>query len=298
MLKRLVFALGLFFAMASPAMAKVKVVGAYPYIEDLVKQVAGNEVDVQSLATGQWDPHFIVAKPSLVSKLRRADLLIINGAQLEVGWLPPLLRQCNNPRIQPGNSKGFLELANYITKIQVPQNVSRALGDVHPQGNPHFVLNPDNVPKMSDAITQKLCQVDSAHCSHFQQNNAKFKQRWSQSSRHWSQRMGKLKGTRVVEYHRLFDYFLEHYGLNMVDTLEPLPGIPPTPQHLAKILSEVKGQNVTLNIRGAYNPEEPSKFVSSHTNAKMVTLPHDVGAVSGANDIFGIFETILKRLGV
>ena len=139
------------------AQAKLKVTSTYPYITDLVGQIAGNKVDKQTLATGDWDPHFVVAKPSLLTRLRQADLLIINGAQLEIGWLPPLLRQSGNASIQAG-STGLLDLSQFVNKIQIPQNVSRANGDVHPQGNPHFVLDPDNVPKMADAIRQKLCR--------------------------------------------------------------------------------------------------------------------------------------------
>lgn len=298
MLKRLLFTLALTFLLGGPALAKVKVVAAYPYIEDLVKQVAGNQVEVHSLATGQWDPHFIVAKPSLVARLRQADLLIINGAQLEIGWLPPLMRQCNNADIQPGKSKGFLELSNFVSKIQVPQSVSRALGDVHPQGNPHFVLDPNNIPKMTDVITQKLCQLEDASCAQFQANNRSFKQRWSASSKTWDQRMQPLKGAKVIEYHRLHDYFIQHYGLTLQGTLEPLPGIPPTPQHLAKIVSAVKSEQIPLNIRGVYNPKDPSDFVSRQTSAKEVTLPHDVGAVPEAKDIFSLYESLLTRLGV
>lgn len=291
----------LVLGLGSAAQAKSKVVGAYPYIQDLVKQVAGSElgksIEVNSLATGDWDPHFIVAKPSLLSKLRRADLLIINGGQLEIGWLPPLMRQANNGDIQPGQ-QGFLDLSDFATLIQKPQNVSRAMGDVHPQGNPHFVLDPLNVPKLSTAITQKLCQLENASCGKYKQNNSRFLKRWNSSQAQWKKRMAKLNGMKVVEYHRLHDYFFQRYGLNLVGTLEPLPGIPPTPQHLAKLSREMKKQGVKIQVRGVFHPQDPSKLVQRQTQAKVVTLPHDVAAVPEAKDIFGLYESILKRLGV
>lgn len=262
----------LFLLLANPVFAKEKVVTAYPYIADLVKQIAGNQVEVSSLASGDWDPHFIVPKPSLLSKLRQADLLIINGAQLEIGWLPPLLRQAANARIQPG-SAGFLELSNHVTLIQKPQNVSRAMGDVHPQGNPHFVMDPSNVSKMANAITAKLCQADANHCKQYQQGNGGFQSRWKQSAQKWKSRMAKLKGAPVLEYHRLHDYFLNYYGLKLISTLEPLPGIPPTPQHLAQILNKAKASKVKFNLRGVYNPKNASEFVSQKSGLSLTTLP-------------------------
>ncbi len=287
----------LVFGLSSQAEAKLKVVSSYPYISDLVNQIAGTAVDRQTLASGDWDPHFVVAKPSLIRHLRQADLLIINGAQLELGWLPPLLRQSGNAKIQAG-SVGLLDLSLYALKIQVPQNVSRANGDVHPQGNPHFVLDPDNVPRLAAAIYAKLCQLDPGHCQGFKSNLARFQGRWKQATAGWKGRMAPLKGTPVIEYHRLHDYFLDHYGLAVIATLEPLAGIPPTPQHLAKVISEVKQRQVKLNLRGAYNPAAPTDFVSSKTPAASITLPHDVGAVSDAKDIFSLYESLLKRMGV
>ncbi|MGV3524057.1 MAG: metal ABC transporter substrate-binding protein [Candidatus Sericytochromatia bacterium] len=297
MLKRLLVPVLLLLSAGAAQAAPLKVVGTYPYIADLVKQIAGSRVTVSSLATGDWDPHFVVAKPSLLTRLRQADLLIINGAQLEIGWLPPLLRQAANAGIQPGSS-GFLELSNHALMIQKPQNVSRAMGDVHPQGNPHFILDPDNVPRLAGVVTQKLCQLDSAGCAGFKQNQQRFATRWQQAAQGWAQRMAPLKGQKVLEYHRLHDYFLQQYGLQLVGTLEPLPGIPPTPQQLSLMVQKAKTEKVRWNLRGSYNPQDPSNLVSRQSGAPLVTLPHDVGATPEAKDLFGLYETLLKRLGV
>lgn len=287
----------LLLALPAPAQARLKVVGTYPYIQDLVQQIAQDKVSVSALASGDWDPHFVVAKPSLLTRLNQADLLIINGAQLEIGWLPPLLRQANNGRVQPG-SGGFLDLSAVATKIQVPENVSRAMGDVHPQGNPHFVLSPLNVPRLADAIAQQLCQLDKPQCPAFQQNLKSFRSRWQQAQARWQQRMAPLKGTKVMEYHRLHDYFLAHYGLELVGTLEPLPGIPPTPGQIQSMVQQAKAAKVRWNIRGVFQPLGPSEHLSRHSPARLLTLPHDVGAVPEAKDIFALYETLLKRLGV
>lgn len=296
-LKMLGLAAGLIASLSLPAAAKVKVVGAYPYIAEIARQIGGNQVDASSLASGEWDPHFIVAKPSLLTRLNQAQLLVINGAQLEIGWLPPLLRQAGNARIQPG-STGFLELSNSVSLIQKPQQVTRAMGDVHPQGNPHFILNPDNVPKVANSMTNKLCQLDAANCKSFKANQSNFNQRWKQASASWAQRMAKLKGQRVLEYHRLHDYFFTRYGLSLTGTIEPLPGIPPSPQQLSDTVARAKSQKVQINVRGVYNPNDPSQFVSQRTGIKLVTLPHDIGAVPEAKDLFSLYDSILRRLGV
>ena len=289
--------IALMLGLAQPAEAKLKVVSTYPYINSLVQEVAGQDLSHKSLTSGAWDPHFIVGKPSLILKLRRADLLIINGAQIEIGWLPPLLRQARNQHIQQGQ-KGLLDLSDFVTKIQVVKNVSRAGGDVHPKGNPHFYLDPQNIPKISDAIVKRLCLLEPNACHNFQTRGQKFKQKWAKKQGQWAKRMAPLKGQKVVEYHRTHDYFLNHYGMNIINTLEPLPGIPPTPQHLSQIINQIKSQHIKWNIRCVYQPLGPSRLLSKRTKATLLTLPHDVGATSSIKNIFALYESILKGFGV
>ncbi|RZK00550.1 MAG: hypothetical protein EOO43_25160, partial [Flavobacterium sp.] len=166
-------------------------------IEDITKKIGQGKVTVSSLSKGDWDPHYVVPKPSLISKSRKADLLIINGAQLEIGWLPPIIRQANNSEIQPG-SKGFLDLSTYMNLIQVPNNISRAQGDVHPFGNPHFALNPDNIPIVSKVVTEKLCQLDNTNCSYFETNNKAFTKKWQDKSKVWSVNFHKASHCRLA----------------------------------------------------------------------------------------------------
>lgn len=287
--------LAIFCLFSAPGWARLEVVATYPYIAELLKEAGGDALQVHTLGRGDWDPHFIVARPSLIARLRKAELLVINGAQLELGWLPPLLRQANNARIQPGNV-GFLELSNHVQLIQRPQNVSRALGDVHPQGNPHFVTDPHNIPPLMRVVTQKLCQLEPSACSHFQARSHQFLNRWHLRLKDWDQKLARLQGKKVLEYHRLHDYFFQRYGLVLVGTVEPLPGIPPSPAYLAETVSLARKEGVWLNIRGVYNPEEPSRWVSERSGVKLVTLPHDVGAMPGASDLFSLFDLIVERL--
>lgn len=284
-----------FLFIALPAYAdNLNIVTSYPYIEDITKKIGQNKVSVSSLAKGDWDPHFVVPKPSLISKSRRADLLIINGAQLELGWLPQIIRQANNPDIQTGG-KGFIDLSSYVKLIQVPTNVSRSQGDVHSMGNPHFILDPNNTPIVSKVITDKLCHLDNSNCNFYTKNNNDFINKWREKQKIWDSKMSKLRGTKVIEYHRLFDYFFNRYGLKVENTLEPLPGIPPTPKHLAFIINSVRKESIKINVRSVYNPADPSKLVSDKTEAALITLPHDVNAVKEATDIFSLFDEMVRR---
>lgn len=294
-MKKFLIGLSLLFVSLPAYAENLNIVTSYPYIEDITKKIGQGKVSVSSLSKGDWDPHYVVPKPSLISKSRKADLLIINGAQLEIGWLPPIIRQANNSEIQPG-SKGFLDLSTYMNLIQIPNNISRAQGDVHPFGNPHFALNPDNIPIVSKVVTEKLCQLDNNNCSYFENNNKAFTKKWQDKSKVWSAKMKILKGTKVIEYHRLFDYLFKKYNIEMVNTLEPLPGIPPTPKHIATIVDTVKKESIKKNIRGVYNPYDPSKYVSDKSDASLVTLPHDVGSVKESTDVFSLFDEIVKRL--
>ncbi|ACD67146.1 periplasmic solute binding protein [Sulfurihydrogenibium sp. YO3AOP1] len=277
------------------AEAEIKVVATYPYIASITKEIVKEKAQVDYLASGNLDPHFIVPKPSLTVKLRNADLLIINGAGLEVGWLPPLLNQANNRKINPG-SNGFLDLSQYINLIEKLENVSRVMGDVHPEGNPHFHLDPYNVLIISQTITEKLCKLDSSNCDYYKNNLSDFKKRWNEKLAVWNSKMANLKGVKVYQYHKLFDYFLKRYGIISVDTIEPLPGIPPTAKHLEELISKAKSENVKMILQDVYHPIKPAKYLSEKTGLKIVVLPHDVGTVEEAKDIFSLFDTIVERM--
>jgi len=285
--------LAVFLLLFSISLAQLKVVATYPWIGELVKEVGKDRVSLYVIAKGTEDPHFVVPKPSHISKMRDADLLIVQGASLEVGFLPPLLQQSNNPKIQPGR-QGYLELSQFVELIEKPVNISRAMGDVHPEGNPHYQLDPHNIPPLARAIAERLCQLDSPNCAYYRGNLEDFLRRWNARLTEWDEGFSKLRGVKVIEYHKNYDYLLQRYGMVLVGTLEPLPGIPPTGKHIEGLISQAQG--VKFILQDVYHEKRTAQFVAQRLNAKMVILPHDVGAVPEAKDLFSLFDEILRRL--
>jgi len=274
---------------------ELRVVAAYPYIANLVEKIGGTNVQVSSLARGDYNPHVIIPLPSFIAKVRRADLLVINGAQLEIGWLPPLLRQANNPAVQPGEH-GFLDLSRSATLIDVPASVSRELGDVHPEGNPHFYLDPENIVLLAGAIRDKLSEIDPEAASDYQANHEKFVSLWSVKLREWSEKMAPLRNARVIEYHKSFDYFLRRYGLVLAGTVEPLPGIPPTSKHVERLEVLLRAQPARFVLHDVYNPDDASRHLAEKLGMELRFLPHDVGSIREASDIVSLFDEIVGRM--
>jgi len=281
--------------LANTSLSQVNIVTTYPYIEDIVKQVGKENVQVVSLARGDYNPHIIIPKPSFIAKARKADLLIINGAQLEIGWLPPILKQANNADVQPGG-KGFLDLSTCVHLIDIPASVSRELGDVHPDGNPHFYLNPDNIPIIAKAIVNKLCELDPKNLSAYHSNLDAFTLLWQNRMKIWEGKMNHLKGIKVIEYHKVFDYFLHRFGLILSGTIEPLPGIPPTTKHIAEVEKLINRESVGFILQDVYNPQDASQFISKKLGIKMIAVPHDVGSVKEADGIVQLYDEIVRRL--
>ena len=274
---------------------ELNIVVTYPYIESIVKEIGGDRVSVFSLANAEFDPHTIIPKPSFIAKLRKADLLIINGAQLEIGWLPQLLKQANNPKIQVG-SGGLLDLSKHVDLIDVPSSISRAQGDIHPDGNPHFYLDFNNIPKISEAVSKKLSEIDPQNRSYFEKNNSDFLDKYNHKLKEWTERLKPLKGMRIIEYHKLYDYIIRRIGMELISTIEPLPGIPPTSKHIESLEKMLASNEVKMILQDVYHSKDAAEFLSKKYNVKMKILPHDVGAVTGANDIFSLFDEIVRRL--
>lgn len=282
-------------AFTSAGNAELRVVTTYPYIADLVRHTGGDRVTVTAMARGDRDPHMIVPRPSNLALLRRADLLIINGAELEIGWLPPLVYKAANTAIKAG-SEGFLDLSTEVKLIQVPEKVSRAHGDVHPSGNPHYSLDPQNIPVLARAIARRLGQLDPDGKEHYHANQEKFITRWNTRMEEWKNRMAPLRGKKVVEYHMLYDYFLQRYGLEAAGTLEPKPGIPPSGSHIRELIKRCEQGDIFIILQDVYHPDRPSRMVSEKTGVPWIVLPHDVGAVEQADDIFLLFDEITGRI--
>ena len=295
-MKKFIIFLGLLLVLSFTTVSygQIKVVVTYPYIGDLTQKIGGDKVEVLVLGKGTEDPHFIVPKPSFIAKLRGADLVIINGAGLEIGFIPILIQQANNPRIQ--TSKGFLDLSQHVNLIEVPTNVSRSEGDIHPEGNPHFALDPHNIPILAGAIKEKLCDLDAKNRQEYEKRFSEFKRQWDGKMKEWDHKLSVVKGKRVIQYHQLFNYFLVTYHLSLAGTIEPKPGIPPTARHIEELIETAKAQKVDFILQDVYHEKRSAQFVAEKTGAKYVLFPHDIGAVPEVKDLFSLFEDIVRRL--
>lgn len=278
-----------------PLFARIRIATSYPYIADLTKRIGKDKVRVRALAPGNWDPHFVVPRPSLIAKVRNADLLIMNGAEVEIGWLPPVIRNSKNRRVQPGSS-GLLDLSRSMRLIDVPKNVSRAHGDVHPSGNPHYYLDPYNIPKAAAAIYRRLCKIDGSNCNFYKKNYEAFRQQWMRKVAVWNSRMKSLRGKKVIQYHKNYNYFFKRYGIRSIAEIEPLPGIPPTASHIDKIIRLIKMRKVSLIISDVYHSKRPARFIAEKSGAKVVILPHDVNSVNNSGNLVKLFDEIVRRL--
>ena len=274
--------------------ATVKIDTTYTTAGAVAKKIGGDLVHVTVLGSPKYDPHFIVPKPSLIAKLRRADLLIMNGGGLELGWLPPLLRAANNAKIQNG-AKGFLDMSHYVQMIDVPTSVSRAFGDVHAQGNPHYSTDPYVILVMAKAIADKLAQIDPVHEKVYKENLAKFTKNWQNYLQQFDANMLTCKVKKVVQYHELFNYFLRRYNIKSYGTIEPLPGIAPSSKHTIALINIIKDNGVKTILQDVYHERKTAKFIAAKTGAKVAIIPHDLGA-DGSKTLQEFYNKIAKRI--
>ncbi|HMC77823.1 MAG TPA: metal ABC transporter substrate-binding protein [Vicinamibacterales bacterium] len=283
---------------AVPARAALKVVATTQDLESLAKEVGGDKVETESLAKGYQDPHQVEPKPSFILKLNKADLLIVVGRELEIGWLPALINQARNPRIHPGADR-YLDasLSAHILEIPTGQ-ITRAMGDVHPQGNPHYWLSPENGRRIGKAIQEKLSAISPADAPYFAQRYAAFDKRLADAEKRWNAAMAPYKGTKVVTYHRSWPNFVEAYGLNVVGYVEPKPGIPPSPSHTFELSQQMKKDNVKIIIIEPYFDSKTPNAIGRDTGAQVVTLAPSVGGAKGAPvaDYFQLFDYDVNTL--
>lgn len=277
------------------SLAKVHVIVSYPYLGKIVHAIGGDAVQVKVMASAKRDPHFIIPKPSLIPAISRADLLIANGAGLEIGWLPPLLRSANNPKVRIG-SQGFVDVSRSVHLIDIPKSVSRAHGDIHPEGNPHFDTDPHNVLPIAKYITKKLMVIDSTHENEYAKNLQAFTQKWKQFLRNFDAGMKQCKGKKVIQYHELYNYLLKRYDIHSLANIEPLPGIAPSSKHTLKLIQMIQKENITTILQDPYHEKKTARFIAGKTNAKVVILPHDVGSVNGTKSLQSFYTTIKERL--
>ena len=287
--------LGALLIAGSPAQAALRVFSCEPEWASLASELGGDKLDIFSATRAQQDVHYIQARPSLIAKLRRADLMICTGADLEIGWLPVLLRQSANPTVRPGQP-GFLEASKYANLLEVPDTVDRVQGDVHPFGNPHIQLDPRNIGSVAAELASRLQSLDPENAEFYRRRHADFDRRWQEKISAWNERAKPLAGMGLIVYHRSWVYLVDWLGLREVGALEPKPGIPPSTGHLSGLLRQIESQDVALTVRSVYQSARATEWISRRSGIPAAVLPHTVGATDEADDLFGLFDSLLDIL--
>jgi len=290
----------LVFALLDPlrgsADSKIRIMTATTDLASLAQEIGGDKVDVESVARGYQDPHFVDPKPSFLLKLSKAELLIVVGLELEIGWLPPLITQSSNPRIQVG-APGYFDASRFAKILELPTGqVTRAEGDVHPLGNPHYWLDPDNGLRIAKGIQTKLSEMRPNDAAYFGQRYDAFEQRLKQSDQQWQAQMKLYAGRKVVTYHRSWPNFAEHFGLNVVGYVEPRPGIPPSPQHTVELIGQMKRDGVKVIMVEPYFDLKTPNSIARDTGAVVVVLMPSVGGEKEITDYFKLFDYDIAKL--
>jgi zinc/manganese transport system substrate-binding protein len=278
-----------------PAHAALKVLATTPDWGALTQELGGEHVNVYVATTALQDVHRVEARPSLVARARSADLVVATGAELEVGWLPVLIQESGNSRIQPG-AAGHFEAASVLRLLEVPSKLDRAMGDIHPQGNPHVQLDPHNIAIVAHALTAKLSALEPAQAAYYAAKARDFDARWSHAIQRWEAKAAPLRGVNVVIMHRDQAYLCHWLGLNEVASIEPKPGVPPTASYLGQLVTKLAGTPPKLILLNAYNDAKPANWLSERVHAPAVVLPFSVGGSREAKDLFGLFDDTLDKL--
>ena len=278
------------------AQGKLNVIATTEDLAAIAREVGGDHITVDSIAKGYQDPHFVEAKPSFILKLQRADILVLVGRDLEIGWLPPLIQQSRNSKVQVG-ADGYLDASLQARILEVPQGqITRAEGDVHPLGNPHYWLDPENGKIVAREIFDRLVRFRPNDRAYFEQRLNDFDSRLGDAEKRWVAMMAPYKGVKVVTYHRSFPNFAERFGLDIVGYVEPKPGIPPTPQHTLDLINDMKRQNVKLVLVEPYFDLKTPNSIGRATGAEVMVMPPSVGGVKEVTDYFKLFDYDLNLL--
>ena len=285
---------GLFLLAPASSFARVNVFACEPEWAALAEEIGGDKVEAFSATSAVQDPHYIRARPSLISKARKADLLLCSGASLEIGWLPILLQKASSD-LQPG-SVGYLMAAEVVTMLEIPGVVDRSMGDVHPEGNPHVHLNPYNLIPIGELLADRLSGIDAENASFYKERYGDFSSRLRKAIPRWEAEASMLKGKPVVVHHKSFTYLLDWLGMEQVGTLEPKPGIPPTTSHLKSLLQKLRNSPADVIIRAPSDPDDGSEWLSEKTGTKAIVLPYTVGGDEQSSDLFALFDRTIALL--
>jgi zinc/manganese transport system substrate-binding protein len=278
------------------AASKLNVVTTTEDLAAISREIGGDRINVDSIAKGYQDPHFVEPKPSFLLKLQKADLLEVVGLQLEIGWLPPLQTQSRNPKIQVG-ATGYLDLSQVCQILEIPTGqITRAMGDVHPLGNPHYWLDPENGRRIAKALQKKFSEMQSADAAYFAQRYADFERRLDAAEKEWAAKMAPFRNRKVVTYHKSWPNFCERFGLNVVNYVEPKPGIPPTPSHTLELINAMKQENIKLILVEPYFDLRTPNSIARNTGGEVVTLMPSVGGVKEIATYFQLFDYDINLL--
>ncbi len=285
-----VLILPLVCAVPARAASKLKVVTTTTDLAALASEIGGDRIEVESIARGYEDPHYVEAKPSFLLKLRQAKLLILVGLQLEIGWLPPLITQCGNPNIQVG-ANGYFDASRFAEILEIPTTVvTRAMGDVHPFGNPHYWLDPDNGRRIAQGIEMKLAELQPNDAAYFEERFQAFNKRLAEQGKRWDVNAKSLRGLKIVTYHRSWPNFTKRFGLVVVGEIEPRPGIPPSTSHTLELVRLMRRENVKVIIVEPYFDLKTPDSIATQTGAKVVVVLPSVGGEKEVTDYFKLFD--------
>ncbi len=277
------------------AHAALSIFACEPEWAALAQELGGDKVSVYAATSALQDPHHVEARPSLIARARRAQLVVCSGAELEVGWLPVILREAGNPDIAAGKPGNF-EAASYVHMLEVPGRLDRAEGDVHAAGNPHIQLDARNYLPIAKALSARLAQLDPANAAFYNSRVQSFSSNWQAALTRWEAQAAPLKGQAVLVQHRAYPYLESWLGLKQVGELEPKPGMEPSAAYLAQVLARLQQQPARMVIRAAYQDGKPSEWIAQRARVNVVALPFSVGGTDGAGDLYGLFDDTIARL--
>jgi len=280
---------------ATPAHANLNVFACEPEWGALSSEIGGDKVSVYTATTGAQDPHQIQARPSLIAKARGADIAVCDGAELEIGWMPMIIQQADNDKLQPGQP-GQFDATSYVHLLEQPSRLDRAEGDIHAAGNPHIQTDPRMMLPIAKALAQRFAQLDPGNAQTYATREADFEKRWNAALAKWTAEAAPLKGVPIVVQHHAWIYMENWLGLHEVAPLEPKPGVPPSSGYLAEVLQKLAATPAKFAIRAAYEDDRPSAFISEHANIPAIVLPFTVGGTDQAKDLFSLYDDTINRL--
>jgi zinc/manganese transport system substrate-binding protein len=279
---------------ATPAFAKVKVVATLQWIGSVAGEIGKDKVEITALVKPSQDPHMIEAKPGMILAVRKADILMYNGLNLEIGYLPVLIESSRNPKVQPGQPGNF-DCSRFVTVIEKPVSVDRSMGDVHPLGNPHYIYSANSIQRIVEGITQSFSRLDPANEALYRANLDAFRRKLKEKRKEWD--AVPLKGKRFIAYHKLFEYLAAEYGFRIVGYVEPKPGIPPSAGHIERLIGTIRQTTPDGILTTPIYGHREVEFLAGKTDVRTIVLPQDVGATDGAVDWFSMMDQVLKALG-